>query len=151
MTTTELLLTIQNALATDRGLTAWCTQQFGKAHKVFLGIDEQHPPQADDYPLVVVTGVSQIRGEGQYERQWLVSIGVGLVNETVTTTDSTVTYDGMAQAETMRELAENCLYLERIASMSSEGETASESYHPLYLSYSAVTVKLLKSNRRAMP
>lgn len=151
MTTTDLLLTILNALASDRGLTQWCMEQFGKTHKVFLGIDEQHPPQADDYPLVVINGVSQIRGEGQYERQWLVSLGVGLVNETVTTSGNTITYDGMSQAETMRELAENCLYLARIASMGSEGETSSESYHPLYLSYSAVTVKLLKSNRRAMP
>lgn len=151
MTTTEVIQAVSNALVGDTTLNSWCTAQFGKAPSVFLGIDENRPPAEEDYPLIAVVGVEQVRGQDRRELEWRVFLGVGVVNDEITQSGSVRTRTGILQAETLRELAENALYRARLCDTESAGDASGESYHPLYVSYTTVTVRALKSTRRGLP
>ncbi|MFA5436125.1 MAG: hypothetical protein WC372_08825 [Candidatus Neomarinimicrobiota bacterium] len=151
MTTDELLAAIRDALASDTALDTWCRAQFAKPATIFIGIDEKNPPAESDYPLVSLTGVTHDRGDYTQEISWDVFLGIGVVNETITTSGNKQTAEGLLQAEAMRELAENAIFRARIASTKSSGLSSTESYYPLYVSYTALTMSVLKSSRRALP
>ena len=151
MTTVEVLQAMSNALADDAALNSWCTEQFGKAPSVFLGIDEIRPPAEEEYPVIALVGVEQARGQDRRELEWRVFLGVGVVNDEITQSGSLRTRTGFLQAETLRELAENALYRARLCDTESAGDASGESYHPLYVSYTTVTVRALKSTRRGLP
>lgn len=155
MTTAEILQAAQAALIADAELTAWCTAQFSQAPTVWLGIDSNQPPVETDYPVVALASVEQSRGGARGEIGWRLMIGVGVINEALVSSGSARTYPGFLQAEDLRELAENALYRARVAGLTvgvdSEAEASSESYHPLYVSYTTVIVSALKSTRRGMP
>lgn len=151
MTTTEVLQAMSNALADDAALNSWCTAQFGKAPSVFLGIDENRPPAEEDYPVIALVGVEQARGQDRRELEWRVFLGVGVVNDEIIQSGSIRTRSGFLQAETLREVAENALYRARLCDIESAGDASGESYHPLYVSYTTVTVRALKSTRRGLP
>lgn len=151
MTTTEVLQAMSNALADDAALNSWCTVQFGKQPSVFLGIDENRPPAEEDYPVIALVGVEQARGQDRRELEWRVFLGVGVVNDEIAQSGSVRTRTGFLQAETLREFAENALYRARLCDTESAGDASGESYHPLYVSYTTVTVRALKSTRRGLP
>lgn len=151
MTTDQLLIAARDALANDSELSAWCLDQFGKGPLVMLGLDDKNPPPLEDYPLAVVIGVDQERGDARREIDFRLHLGVGVVNDEIAATGSVKTHTGMLQAEQMREIAENALYRAGLKDVSSTGESSSESYHPLHVSYSMVTVSMLKTTRRGLP
>ena len=151
MTTAELLQTMRDALAVDPHLHAWCLDQFGKAPSVHLGIDENDPPTDGDYPVVALVGVEQVRGESAREIEWRVILGVGVVNPEIVQSGIVRTQTGLLQAETLRELSENALYRARLCDVDSAGDASSESYHPLYVSYTTVSIRHLKSTRKGLP
>ncbi len=151
MTTDEILTEARDALAEDVILAEWCTAQFGKGPLIMLGLDDKNPPDEGDYPLVTIIGIDQERGSSKRETDWRLHLGVGVVNSEIVSTDSVKTFTGMLQAEQMREIAENALYRAGLKDVNTTGESSSESYHPLYVSYSMVNVSMLKSNRRALP
>jgi hypothetical protein len=151
MTTNDLLIAVRDALAADAALDAWCQAKFGKSATIFIGIDEQNPPAESDYPLVSLTGVTHDRGDSSQEINWDVFLGIGVVNTTITVSYNTKTAEGLLQAETMRELAENAIFRAKIAPAKSSGLSSTESYYPLYVSYTALTISALKSSRRALP
>lgn len=156
MTTAEVLQAVHAALLADTTLTDWCTAQFGSAPTVWLGVDDQHPPVETDYPLVSIVGVEQIRSAAtRGSVDWRISIGAGIINESLVSSGSSRIYPGMHQAETLRELAEDALYRARLSGVAvnidSNGESSSESYHPLYVSYTTILISGLKSTRRGLP
>lgn len=151
MTTAEILIAVRDALATDATLTAWCTANLAATPAIFLGIDDVKPPAEDDYPIIAIVGIEQVRGESERELSWSVTLGVGVVNEEIATSGSTRTRTGFLQAESLREQMENALYRARIASAVSAGDASSECYHPFYVSYSTMTFTVLKTMRRGLP
>ena len=155
MTTADVLLAVQAALLADTELTAWCTVQCGQAPTIWVGINEQQPPVESDYPLVSIAGVEHGRGGSRGEIEWRLHVGVGVVNDELDSDAYGRTYTGFLQAETLREFAEDALFRARIPGLTigvdSSGEAASESYHPLYVSYTTVLVSALKSTRRSLP
>ena len=151
MTTSELLIAIRNALATDATLAAWCTENLAATPTIFLGIDDAQPPAEDEYPLIAVVGIEQERGESERELSWSVMLGIGVVNEEIAASGSMRTRTGWLQAEGLREQAENALYRARIASAVTSGNASQECFHPLYVSFSTLTFTTLKSTRRGLP
>ncbi len=151
MTTHEILTSARDALANDAELAAWCVAQFGRPPVVMLGLDDKNPPTEDQYPLVVILGVDQSRGDSRREVEWRLHLGTGVVNPAVTESGASRTYTGLLQAEMLREKAEDALYRAKLINIESTGESASESYYPLFVSYSMVAVTMLKSTRRSLP
>lgn len=150
-TAADLLDAIRDALAADQALIAWCRQQFSKDPGIWLGMDENNPPKADQYPLIAVIGLTQARGDDKRELVWEITLGVALIQEEIVETGITRTFTGMLQAETLRELAEDALYRARLIGTESDGESATLSHYPLFLSLSTLTFKTLKTTRRGLP
>lgn len=151
MTAAELLIALREALAGDAELESWCMERFGRAPTIALGVDEENPPQKDEYPLVAIIDLSQSRGNLQPKNTWEVHLGVGVVNNTVEITGNRKTYPGMLQAEEMRVLAENAIYRSRLAPTSTVSDTYSISSYPLFVSHTYVTFTGLRSSEGGMP
>jgi hypothetical protein len=151
-TSLQLIEQIRTALADDAAVTAWCVEHFGKSHTVFIDVDERQPPDpSTDYPAIVVTGLSQVRGDSHRDLAWELEIGVGVVNEEIVESGNTKTMTGFCQAETLRELAENAIYRAGIGSVTTRAESGSASFFPLFISGSVIPITTLKTTRRAMP
>jgi hypothetical protein len=151
MTTSELLDAIKNALVADQPLNSWCLAEFSRAPTIFIGIDPRKDPDESVYPIIAVVGLSQGRGDDRREHRWDIPVGVGVVNETITVSGASVVYNGLAQVERMRELAEDALYRARIASMGTSGDASSECYYPLFVSFTTVVFTAPKTTRRGLP
>ncbi len=151
-TSMELIEQITSAFAGDDLIRNWCIQTFGRAHTVYIDIDENNPPKPDvDYPVIAVTGLRQIRGLSIRELSWELDIGVGVVNEEVLSDGNARIMTGFGQAHALREMAENAIYRVGLGDVSSVVESGSVSYYPLFISGSTIPIKILKPNRRAMP
>lgn len=151
-TSIELIEQIKAALAGDDLIRAWCIQTFGRAHTVFIDVDENNPPKPeDDYPVIAVTGLSQMRGVSVRELSWELELGVGVVNDEISVDGNARVMTGFGQAHALRELAENAIYRVGLGDVSSRVESGIVSYYPLFISGSVIPIKILKPNRRAMP
>lgn len=155
MTASELLQAVRDAIANDNTLTAWCQGRFGRGPLVLLGMDEQKPPQASEYPVIAVTGVTESLGEGKREVVREVFVGIGIHQEEIqeeTTGERTVrTATGLLQAEELRRLVENAVYRARIAGLESRAESGAEAFYPLFVSYTVLTFTDLLTTRHALP
>lgn len=152
MKTNELIEQIKDVLSSDANITTWCEQTFGKKHLVCIDIDENRPPDpVEDYPVIIITDIRQVRGDSNREKTWEVDIGVGVMQENIEIKDNTRTLTGFVQAETFRELAEDALYKAGIVKLNTNSETGSISCYPLFISGSTILVSILKSMRQPMP
>jgi len=152
MTSVQIMETIRNALAADSALLAWSQAQFGKLPTIYLGIDERKPPPADEFPIVSLTGITFLQGEGAREIVGQIDLGVGVLQEEIISSGQMRTFKGLLQAEELRALAEDTLYrLKLPGALDSRAETAAVSAYPLFISYSILTLSSLKTTRRALP
>ena len=152
ITSIELLERIKTILADDGMIRNWCLQNFGRVHTVCIDLDENNPPNpAEDYPIIVVTGINQNRGDSARVFSWDLEIGVGVVNEEISIDENTRVMTGFGQAHALRELAEDAIYRAGLGDVASLPGSGSVSYYPLFISGSVIPIKVLKSNRRAMP
>jgi len=151
MTTAELLKEIQKAIVYDKAIDDWCKDKFDSYPTCFLGIDEQNPPAPDDYPVITIVGVTQNRSDTSRELSWDIDLGVGIISETVSAEEGSKTYEGFLLAEDLREQAENAIFGIKPARITTTGEAGTISYHPLYVSYSTINVKLKKGSQESLP
>jgi len=147
MTTSEILKEIQIAILEDGTLNDWCKEMFDCLPTCYLGIDEENPPDQDDYPVIALVGVTQNRSDLNRELSWDIDLGVGVINPEVTEGDNHKIYTGFLLAEELREYAENAIFRSSFSRITVAGEASSVSYHPLYVSYSTINVKLKRSSQ----
>ena len=152
MITAELLDAVRSAWVSDEIMNKWCLETFGRQQSVRIGIDDENPPDPDtEYPVIAVTDIRQVRGDSAREISWELEFGVGVVQSDISEDSRGKTMTGFVQAEQLREMAEDALYRARIADVSSNSSTGTLNRYPLFVSGSVIPIKMLKSNRRAMP
>lgn len=152
MITDEIIEAVRTAWIGDETMNTWCLETFGRAHSIRIGIDDENPPDPDtEYPIIAVTDIRQVRGDSIREISWELEFGVGIVQPDIHDYIRGKTMAGFIQAEQLRELAEDALYRAKIADISSNSSSGSLSRYPLFISGSVIPIKILKSNRRAIP
>ncbi len=156
MTGYELLQEIQSAIISDNVLVQWCKDKYEKAPSVWIAVDERAAPAQDDYPVIGIVALEETSGESKSEKQFTVYLGVGVVQnkideETHTNGARYKTHRGMIEAEQLRELVRDAILRAKIMTLDNEGESATESFYPLFVSYQSLTFKTLKTTRRALP
>lgn len=145
-----LLEKIRDTLAADADCKEFCQAKYGKDPLVYLGVDDDNPPPQDQYPVIVVFSVNRVsRGDGDKFITYNANIGVGIVNETVTTVDNKITLPGLVEAEALRQLVEAALFGQVGHKLSVIGDTATEVIFPLFRSDTIVEIQYLKSSRMA--
>jgi hypothetical protein len=150
MTTTEILTTIQEALAEDAAIESWCQGYFARSVTVLLGVDIQDLPGVDKCPALVIVGATQQRGDLQPKETWTVALSALIFNDAIQVVGNRETYTGMLQAEELRLLAENAIYRARIAATSTLGDVSALTLPSMYESFTAITFTALRSAQRGM-
>jgi hypothetical protein len=151
MTVQEIVALAANAILNDGGVQSWCEATFGQGLCVFIGIDEHNPPDRTYWPLAAIIDATELKSDNQKYQQFGLVLGSAVVNDTVTTVGSLHTYAGMLQAEELRGRVESALFAANIGhQVECSGDSSAVSSHPYYISYSAVTISLLKSSRHAV-
>lgn len=75
-----LLGTLRTAIHDDSTLAAWCTTNYTRRHKVYVGVDLRNPPPDTEYPIVHVFPEGKSQGQGFTNMGHRFSVNVGLVN-----------------------------------------------------------------------
>ena len=144
----DFIAAARDALAADADLLAWCREQFSRDPAVYAGVDETNPPAQDDYPLIAIVDLRTTAGAAANRRTFEMDIGFGLVNETVTASGLSTTYEGMLQAETFRELGELAL-LRAFKSPHARftGEAEKLNLYPVFVSFTTFAMDEIQSRR----
>lgn len=161
MTASEYITAVAAAMASDDTLVAWCVSQFGAAPVIYEGYQDE----AAALPAIsVMTMSGHDRADNQRDITKGLMIGFGIEKsgtETIETTKnvggtdytvSRIKHIGFHLAETFREYGENAIFRARIGqSLSIEHAADPDVRPPLFVSYSAVELKELKTTRRRLP
>lgn len=102
---TGVIGTAKTAIRNSSAISSFCTSNYSKSLKIFVGLDPVNPPTEDDAPFVVLcetqtpydVGTSALQRRPSFEVYW------GVVNKTQTTSDSgnTVTQTGLTNVDTL--------------------------------------------------
>jgi len=106
-----LLDTLADAIASNATLSAWATTTYGKAHKVFINMDQHAPPEASDAPFVVIYKQSKTEGQGVDPRSHGIGVRCAVNDSTKATPTHTnqTEYNGGSRLETMRRYTRNAV------------------------------------------
>lgn len=150
--TADLILAMARALASDAALDAWCRSEFSRPATIWVDINDQDPPETEDYPVIAILGVTgDDRGAPKREITRQIHIGCAVENGTLETDGAQKIHRGFLQAERLRELAEAAIYRARLGGTATEGISASESRPPVFTSFSVITITTLRTTRRGQP
>lgn len=164
LATATLLTLIRDAIASDADLSQWCYTKYGRRPTVCVGVDMENPPGAADYPVVVIEDITETRGNAQNILSWVVSIGVGIMDETITTAavttpgakpeddpvllSTTKTLAGLSDVETFREQIEALLVRSRFAKITFTTESAAINLYPEFNAFTFATIEQIHTRRR---
>jgi len=97
--------TLRNAIHDDSDTQTWCTAQYGRNHKVYVGIDLRKPPGKDDCPLVMLAMDAKAEGYALSEQNHVFGVVCELYNssEAATGKANVVEYQGVDHIETLRQ------------------------------------------------
>jgi len=155
--TSEIITLIRDAIASDLALSAWCVSKYGNTPTIYVGINIDNPPESENYPLVIIEEITEARGNAQNMMSWIVSIGCGIIDDTIvdatvkvdtTTVSTTKTFSGVADVEAFREKVEDILKSSRFAKLSFNTESIPINLYPEFNSFTFVTVEQIATRRR---
>ncbi len=144
----DFITTARDILAADAAVKAWCQQAFFRDPAVYLGIDEDSPPEETEYPVIALVDVWSTAGASANRRTFEMAIGFGVVQENITTVGQVKTYDGVIQAEQFRELGELALLRGfNNPYMHFSGNTAKIDLYPRFVSFTTLALDEVRSRR----
>jgi len=105
-----LIEKIRDALKDQADILTWCTDNYGQGHKIYIGYDEENPPEQGDYPVIVITPSGQDRSINVDYGPMEVDIGYGLYDTTRSESDNVITYQGIENILAFRKIVEDTLF-----------------------------------------
>lgn len=107
-----LLNSIRNAVHDDAAAQAWCTTNYARNHKVYVGIDTRKPPNEDEYPIVHIFLISKLGGYELEIQDHVIGVTCGIYDDdtiTVAGKANIVEYEGIEHIEEFRKLVEDAI------------------------------------------
>lgn len=87
----DALTLIENTLANDQDIIAWCLEKFNKQPTVIIGIDPHDPPEFEpNCPMICVASGGRARESNQAIRMHMIHVGCA-INCDITTKNGNVT------------------------------------------------------------
>lgn len=101
-----LLQALRDGIADDSATKSWCTTNYTKNHKVYIGLDQDSPPISDNYPIVSVYPLGKISGYSAEEVAHKFGVMLGIYDSSLATGGKTnvVEYKGVQNIEAFRKL-----------------------------------------------
>lgn len=155
MKASDLLILLGTKIEESQELKDWSQTHFGKDHTVYIGIDQENPPEETDYPLIVIFYIERIRGESDKRITYSAEIGAGIFKEGVVFPDQTEnpnlkSYAGLPLVEEFRELLEDVLLYSKIGLVDVTGETTTEVYYPFFRSNTLFSLEFIRTSRKPL-
>ena len=100
---------------------------------------------AHEHELIALVAVESKRGLFRSKGEFVASLSIGVVNDTVTRVDNLVTYPGQTQVEVLREIAEEAIFAARPGD--AEATSAGVSFYPIFVSYTDIIIPWKRSSR----
>lgn len=106
-----LLHDIRDAVHDDAATQAWCTTNYNRNHKVYVGIDVRNPPGKDHYPIVHIFPLSKSIGYELENQDHIIGVTCGIYEPDMLSTGKTdaVEYEGIDHIEEFRKLIETAV------------------------------------------
>jgi len=144
----DVLTTIRDIIANDQTLKDWCKAKFYQEHTVFLGVDEDNPPDDENYPVIALSYPRLSHGD----RSRIVieiDMAAGIINEEIEedSTGRIKTMAGIIDAENFIYKAEKAILSGYLGKTTFKREHLQMSVFPQFISFSTVTVEQL-GNRK---
>lgn len=73
-----------NAIATNQPIIDFCLEKYGKAPKIFIGVNLKRVPTDIDCPYIAIDPQSADEGANIREFTYILPIGIGVKNDAVT-------------------------------------------------------------------
>lgn len=143
----ETMAAIRDAIKADQAVTAWCQQNYGRQHKVYVGIDEENPPAEADYPLVAVIPAGHKWGLKSRLEEARLIIVCGIVQSAVDIAGNVIELRGIQEIETFRRLVEERLLKAGLLMADSAAESHSGYFFPVFASETGITIETRLSSR----
>lgn len=147
METTTITEKIKDAWEHDETINRFCQDTFGKLPTIYIGVDDEAPPPAEEYPLLVLEGIRSKRPRSGSQAH-LITIGVGVVDKRVTRTDRTRVYQGLSSAATLLALAEGAVAQGCRGKTTTESDTGQLSWFPIFVTTATITIEVPVSRGR---
>jgi len=102
---------IRDAVHDDSATQAWCTTNYARKHKVYVGIDVRQPPDEGEYPLVNIYPGQRVAGDELEQQENVIGVVAGLVESGTLTTSKTnvVELKAISYVETFRKKIETAV------------------------------------------
>jgi len=107
-----LLISLRNAVHDDSDTQTWCTANYSRNHKVYVGLDTREPPAEDQYPLVYIYPVVERAGYDLDSQDLVIGATCGIVDDdtrTVAGKTNAVELAGVQNIETFRKYVETAI------------------------------------------
>jgi len=146
----SVITAIRTAWQNDADILSFCQENYGSKPFIFIGMDEQNPPQENYYPIIAALEF-RTRGGGSSGRTiYEIEIGCGVLNKNIETdeTNRTFIYTGVFRAEKLRTLAFDALVKNNFGKITVKGDTGQASNFPMFISGMTVSIEVINSNRR---
>jgi len=146
MNITTLMDAVRNAVHDDAATQSWCTTNYSRKHKVYVGVDARKPPAEADYPIVHIFPLGKSVGYDLDQQSHVISVTCG-VNTTATVTVTgkvnIIEMQGIAHIEAFRKLVESAIVAVipsncQIATLEIEYETIE--FYPFFLANMEFTI-----------
>jgi hypothetical protein len=154
MTTAELLEKVQQVLAEDLDLIAWCLANCEAPPTVQIDFDEQQELPDTCYPFIGILSVTHDNRIHQRSNIWtlrlVAAVRNGELEQHTTALElpdgesyqvKTRTYPGRLLAEGLREQAVISLYKGRLGKVTQGSDDMSHTYHPKFYSPFTITIE----------
>ena len=140
----DILTSIRDLIAESEALENWCKAKFYQAHTVYLGIDENTPPDDDEYPVIALSFPRIVHGD-RSRYVYEIDMAAGVINEDIEedSTGRIKTMSGMLDAEEFIFMAEETVFKGYLGKVTFKREHMQFSMFPQFLSFSTITVEQL--------
>lgn len=101
---------IRDALKDNADIEAWCQENYGSVHTVYIGYDEDDPPPVSDYPIICLLPVEQERSLNIDYGPIYLEIGYAVYNEEEEEKEKVITYEGIPSVKAFRETVDDILF-----------------------------------------
>lgn len=147
MNTTEIIDAITKAWSESPAISDFCAAEGFTPPTLLIGLDLDDLPGAEDFPVLVLQGVSEIK-ENARAVEFACDIAVGIVNGEIRQAGKVKELMGFRQVEAFRALAEEAIIKARLGRVGFKGETEQASLFPMFVSMSTVTIEVPVSRGR---
>ena len=146
----ELLENVRDVLAESADIKAWSNSNYGRDHCVFLGINNEQPPDPDTkFPLLVLYSCTRAKSANVADVNYGIELGAGVKDESITVEGNKTTYDGLSKVCEFRELAEAVLTEGKngLGKVDVNSDTWDDMQFPLFASNSIIEISRPKNYR----